>query len=103
MNEIKWSRIKNLLSGNPSVTLQWMEELEHCEGWRHIVGLLEREAKSMRERAASTGIDPTGTGQVFNHNRNVFTSAGLLSVRGLVREIKSQAAAVLKERPDVAR
>jgi len=100
---MQWKRIKNLLSGNPSITLQNMRELERCEGWKHIVAIVEREANIMKARVASTGIDPNGSGQVFHHNRNVFTSETLLSITELVREIKTQAAVELKERPDAAR
>ncbi len=103
MSEYRWGKIKDLLSANSSDTLQWMVELERCEGWKHIMRLIEREAQSMRHRASTTGIDHTATGQVINHNRNVYTAAGLLSVKGLVREIRSQAVADLEDRPDAAR
>ena len=103
MSDIRWERVKGLLTDNPHAIIHHMEELEHTEGWKHVMKIIDRQVQSMRNKVATTGIDQTAPGQVINHNRNVYTSAGLLLVKELVREIKTQAAAVLKERPDVGR
>lgn len=103
MSDLQWKRVEGLLTDNPHAIIHHMEELKATEGWKHLMKIIDRQVQKMRHKTSVTGIDPTSPGQVINHNRNVYTSAGMLLIRDLVREIETQAAAVLKERPNVGR